>query len=451
MTDSGNSPAARSRPNRPGRFSFRTEGELRAKANDLGLDLPFSPDPRILLEPITISGRGLSNRLAIHPMEGSDADFDGGPGELTFRRYERFGRGGAGLIWFEAAAVVPEGRSNPRQLRLTPKTLDAFRRLVERTRSAARTAGDPNRNPFLILQLTHSGRFAKPAGRPEPIVARRDPRLDSYLPLPPETTIISDDALDALKEAFIATARLAARAGFDGVDIKACHGYLASELLSSYSRPGRYGGSYDHRTRFLLETLCEIGSIEPELLLAMRLNVWDGVPFPSGFGMDPEAPEREDLSEPRRLTDDLARLGVGLLNVTAGIPRFLPHVGRPFDVPIRGGSPSPEHPLVGVTRLIRLAGIIQASRPKLPIVGTGYSWLRCFFPNVAAATVASGKAALIGVGRLAFAYPDFARDLAERGRLNPRKVCTSCSGCSTLARTGRPAGCIVRDADVYRL
>jgi 2,4-dienoyl-CoA reductase (NADPH2) len=451
MTDSPTSAAARSRPSRAGRFSFRTEGEFRAKADDLGLVLPFSSDPRILLAPVTVSGRQLPNRLAIHPMEGSDADSDGSPGELTFRRYERFGRGGAGLIWFEAAAVVPEGRSNPRQLTLTPKTFDAFRRLVERTRSAARSTGDPNRNPLLLLQLTHSGRFAKPAGRPDPMITRHDPALDPFLPLPPDATIITDDALDALKDAFIATARLAAKAGFDGVDIKACHGYLASELLSAYGRPGRYGGSYDHRTRFLRETLREIGLIEPGLLLAVRLNVWDGIPYPSGFGMDPEAPDRENLSEPRRLVTDLARLGVGLLNVTAGIPPFLPHIGRPFDVPVRGGGPSPEHPLVGVARLIRLAGIIQASRPDLPIVGTGYSWLRNFFPNVAAAAVASGRAALIGVGRLAFAYPDFVRDLAERGRLDPGKVCTSCSGCSTLARTGRPAGCVVRDAAVYRL
>jgi len=88
--------------------------------------------------------------------------------------------------------------------------------------------------------------------------------------------------------------------------------------------------------------------------------------------------------------------------------------------------------------------------PDLSVVGTGYSWLRQHFPNVGAGVLGSGGAALVGVGRLALAYPDFARDLMTRGALDARKVCITCSGCSQLMHAGRQAGCVVRDRELYR-
>jgi 2,4-dienoyl-CoA reductase-like NADH-dependent reductase (Old Yellow Enzyme family) len=436
----------------PGRFDFRSPADLLEKAAELGFRIPFSEDIGILLKPVTLSGQTLKNRLAIHPLEGADAAPDGGPGEWTFRRYERFAQGGSGMIWFEAASVVPEGRSNPRQLRLTATNLDEFKRLVERTRTAARKGDDRERpDPFLILQLTHSGRFAKPEGTPAPVVSRRDPILDSFLPSGAQPTIASDDDLQALGEAFVEAARLASFAGFDGVDIKACHGYLLAELLSGFAREGRFGGTYENRTRLLREIVSEIRTAVPKLSVSVRLNVWDGFPHPSGFGADPGFPDRENATEPLRLATDLTENKVDFLNVSAGIPHYLPHIGRPFDQPVRGGGPSPEHPLAGVSRLLRLAGIIQSGIPFLPVVGTGYSWLRFLFPQVAAAIVSSGQASLIGLGRLAFAYPDFVRDLETDGRLNPRKICTACSGCSTLLRAARPVGCVVRDAGIYKI
>jgi 2,4-dienoyl-CoA reductase-like NADH-dependent reductase (Old Yellow Enzyme family) len=71
------------------------------------------------------------------------------------------------------------------------------------------------------------------------------------MPEMPVSEPISDEALDRLLDAFVATAKRAERAGFDGVDMKAVHGYLVAELLGARRREGRYGGSYEHRTRFL--------------------------------------------------------------------------------------------------------------------------------------------------------------------------------------------------------
>jgi 2,4-dienoyl-CoA reductase-like NADH-dependent reductase (Old Yellow Enzyme family) len=131
------------------------------------------------------------------------------------------------------------------------------------------------------------------------------------------------------------------------------------------------------------------------------------------------------------------------------VPSLNPWTGRPFNRPVEGDRDAPEHPLAGVCRLIRLTAAFQQEVPGLPVVGTGYSWLRQFYPHVAAAVVAAGQASIVGVGRGAFAYPDAPRDLMERGELDPARVCVACSGCSELIRLGSPGGCIVRDRDIY--
>ena len=190
-------------------------------------------------------------------MEGFDAAPDGSPQELTFRRYRRYAAGGAGLIWFEATAILHEARSNPAQLYLHRGNVDVYRRLVEETRRAAREAF--GREPILIVQLTHSGRYSKPAGVPVPLIAHHSAVLDPLHKLPADYPLVTDDYLDRLQDTYVEAARLAAEAGFDGVDIKSCHRYLLSELLASFTREGKYGGSFENRTRMLRETLTQRG------------------------------------------------------------------------------------------------------------------------------------------------------------------------------------------------
>jgi 2,4-dienoyl-CoA reductase-like NADH-dependent reductase (Old Yellow Enzyme family) len=382
-------------------------------------------------------------------MEGADAGLDGAPGELTFRRYRRFAAGGAGLIWFEAAAVVEAGRSNAHQLLVRPANLAAFKNLVAETRAAAARTKGPG--PILVLQLTHAGRFAKRDGIPAPVAAQRNPQLDPLRKTDGEFPLITDADLDRLQAEFVEAAAIAVEAGFDGVDIKACHGYLVGELLAAGARPdSRYGGPLENRARFLLETADRIKKRLPASLLAVRLGVCDGLPSPHGFGGSADNPERPDLAEAAFVVRGLQDRGLDLLNVTLGIPAYKAHFGRPFDRPAGGGPVPAEHPLAGIDRLIHAAAAVQGQFPKLPVVGTGYSWLRKYFPNVAAAAIAAGWISFAGVGRLAFAYPDFAADLRDKGSLGPHKACVACSHCSELLRAGRPVGCVVRDGGVYR-
>ena len=94
------------------KFNFRTKESLLQKIDDLGIDIPFADDVSVLFDRVPVAGRTLANRFVVQPMEGADADGDGAPGELTFRRYRRYAAGGSGLIWFEATAVSADGRSN---------------------------------------------------------------------------------------------------------------------------------------------------------------------------------------------------------------------------------------------------------------------------------------------------------------------------------------------------
>ncbi|MCL4401325.1 MAG: FAD-dependent oxidoreductase [Acidobacteria bacterium] len=431
-------------------FQLHSLDQLRRRIGELALDLDITEDIGPLLEPFHSGDFTLPNRLVVLPMEGADGMADGSPDELTFRRYRRFAAGGAGLLWMEATAVVPEGRANPRQLWIHERNAAAFARLVEETRETARKTFGNGHRPLLILQLTHSGRYSKPVGAAEPIIAHHSLYLDPIHKLPPEYPLISDDELERLEDRYVEAALCARRAGFDGVDVKACHRYLVSELLASHTRENsRYGGSFENRSRFLRNVVAKIRSAVPGLLVTSRLNAYDAMAYPYGFGVAPSDPAAPALDEPMEVVRSLQNSGAPLVNITIGNPYYNPHVNRPFDLPTCGAPVPAESPLEGVARFAGIVRRIQHEFPGLAVIGGGYSWLRQFFPNVAAAHVRNGWVSLAGVGRMAFAYPNFARDLADHGRLDPQRVCVACSACTQIMRDGGRTGCVPRDSAIY--
>ena len=98
---------------------YMTLQDFHTQNQELGTALPCARDTKVLTAPLTVGGKIIPNRLACQAMEGCDGTTDGSPDVLTKRRYERFAKGGAGLVWFEATAVMEEGRANPRQLYIT--------------------------------------------------------------------------------------------------------------------------------------------------------------------------------------------------------------------------------------------------------------------------------------------------------------------------------------------
>jgi NADPH2 dehydrogenase len=457
-------------------FKYKTSSALVDDARKLGLELSLSEDLAPLLRPITIGGRTVGNRLAIQPMEGCDAERDGSPGELTFRRFRRFGKGGAKLIWGEACAVVPDGRANPRQLVINTSTAGAIQQLCAATRSAHIDENGHADDLLIGLQLTHSGRYSYA----RPILAQHDPLLDPRTVLDKATgatanddsPLISDDELDRLQDRYVEAAKLASQAGFDFIDIKQCHRYLLNELLASRTRPGKYGGSFENRTRFIRDVIGRIGETCSGLIVATRLNVFDGVPYIKGedgcgipcpvklplssvWGTRTDDPSAPDLAEPLALIGQLRDLGVGLVNVSLGNPYASPHLLRPFEYPPPDGYETPEHPLFGVDRHFRLTAAVQAMYPDLAVIGSGYSWLQAYAFQAGSANVTAGKTSLVGIGRGALTQPDFGRRVVRGEPLDRKRLCRTFSYCTALMRSKHnemgqfATGCPPFDKEVY--
>jgi 2,4-dienoyl-CoA reductase-like NADH-dependent reductase (Old Yellow Enzyme family) len=266
--------------------------------------------------------------MITHPMEGVDGDAQGRPGELTRRRYIRFAEGGAGLIWFEATAVVDEGRANPRQLLLTTETAAYLKALLQNTLKVSENIFGSDRRPYTVLQLTHSGRYSMPTSKPQPIIATSNPFLDAKTPA--TKRIITDEELEELEDRFAEAALLASEIGFDAVDIKSCHRYLLSELLSAFTREGLYGGSFENRTRFLINVIDKIRT-QPAcgIDVAVRMNAYDSIPHPYGWGVNEDNYRRVRMSEPIRLAKLLRDRGVELINISAGNPYYNPRLSPP--------------------------------------------------------------------------------------------------------------------------
>jgi 2,4-dienoyl-CoA reductase-like NADH-dependent reductase (Old Yellow Enzyme family) len=444
-------------------------GAFRDRLVALGIEMPFddvvTPAPEgPLARPVSANGFTIGNRFAILPMEGWDGARDGTPTDLTTRRWRHFGESGAKLLWGgEAVAVRADGRANPHQLLMTEANLGPIAGLREAAEEAHAERFHARDGLLVGLQLTHSGRYARPGsdGRPEPRIAYRHPFLDRRMGLRDDAALLSDDDLARLVDDFVVAAGRAQRAGFHFVDVKHCHGYLGHELLSAFDRPGRYGGSFSNRTRFLRDVVAGIRASAPGLAVGVRLSIFDFAPFAAGStGIgQPEVQEHYpyafggdgtglgiDLEEPRRFLDLLLALDVRLVCTTAGSPYYCPHVQRPALFPPSDGYLPPEDPLVGVARQITATSVLKHHRPELLVVGSGYSYLQEWLPNVAQAVVREGQADSVGIGRGVLSYPDMVADVLEGRPLDRKRLCRTFSDCTTAPRQGMVSGCYPLDS-----
>jgi NADPH2 dehydrogenase len=463
--------------------SVKNSASFQAHLRALGLQIPcdaqiLTRDQSPLRAPLVRGPFKIGNRIAVQPMEGWDATPDGAPSESTFRRWRRFGRSGGKLIWGgEAVAVCHEGRANPNQLLASPGTQEKLAQLrtVLRREHIQTTGSDDG---LLIgLQLTHSGRYCRPNehNRPEPRILYHHPLLDRRLNLPADYPLLTDCEIESIIEDFHRAALMAWQLGFDFVDIKHCHGYLGHEFLSAHTRPGRYGGTFEGRTRFLREVVQGIRSLAPNLHIGVRLSAVDTVPFhrdPTrgangksstgvaeahtdvlpyrwGFGVNPFDPTATDLSEPARFLQLLEELGIQLVNITAGSPYYNPHIQRPALYPPSDGYLPPEDPLVGVARQMETTRELKRQFPNLLIVGSAYTYLQDFLPYVAQAAVREDWVDFVGLGRMVLTYPEFLWDAAEGAPIQRKLVCRTFSDCTTAPRNGLPSGCYPLD-DYYK-
>ena len=449
--------------------SIKDVEAFRSHVDTLGIELPIEdqletgPDAP-LSRPLEHGETKIGNRFCILPMEGWDGERDGNPTELTRRRWQNFGRSGAKLIWGgEAVAVRPDGRANPNQLMLNDSTLPAIESIRLELEQTHKEQFDKLEDLLVGLQLTHSGRFARPNEKQtaEPRVAYRHPVLDARVGITDDQPVLSDGDLDQLVDDFVQAAKLAQQAGYKFVDIKHCHGYLGHELLSSFDRPGRYGGSFEGRTHFLRQIVAGVHAEAPGLEIGVRVSIFDFVPFQRGgdetgepattaeygyaFGGDGTGLDY-DLTEPHRFMELLKELGIRLVCTTVGSPYYNPHIQRPAAFPPSDGYLPPEDPLVGVARQIAATALIKRQHPELLVVGSGYSYLQDWLAHVGQAVVRKGDVDSVGLGRMVLSYPELPADVLAGRPLERKRICRTFSDCTTAPRNGLVSGCYPLDA-----
>lgn len=460
--------------NYPRIASLKTPDAFTMHVHNLGVEIPFDREVQTgsgspLAQPFTLaSGRVIGNRFCIHPMEGWDGTTDGKPTEYTVRRWKNFGRSGAKLIWGgEACAVRPDGRANPNQLMILDHTQQAISDLRQALVDEHASLYGRTDDLFVGLQLTHSGRFCRPneKAKLEPKILYHHPLLEKIYNVSPETPVLTDAEIDDLIGYYIRAAKRAQTIGFDFVDIKHCHGYLGHEFLSATQRQGRYGGSFENRTRFVREIVAGIKSECPGLHLGVRMSMFDMPPFrpdennigrmqeyrdengqyPFAFGGDPDHPGQIKLDEPIAFLHLLQELGVELVNFSTASPYYNHHLTRPAYFPPSDGYDAPEDPLVGVARHISVAEELHKNVPGLACVGSGYSYLQDWIPNVAQAVIREQMIDFVGLGRSALSYPEYPADIINGREIDRCHICRTFSDCTTAPRKGLISGCYPLD------
>ncbi len=447
---------------------LKTAEAFRTHVESLGVALPLDEEIETgpaapLAQPLEAHGRTIGNRFCILPMEGWDGETDGRPTDLTRRRWRRFGESGAKLIWGgEAVAVRHDGRANPNQLLLNANTLPEIAALREDLVSTHAERYGQTDDLLVGLQLTHSGRFSRPneKKRWEPRVAYRHPLLDPRVGITDDAPVFSDGDLDRLVDDFVVAAKLSAEAGYAFVDVKQCHGYLGHELLSGFDRPGRYGGSFENRTRFFRNIAAGIRAEAPGLEIAVRLSVFDFSPYKpdaEGIGVAEQPGEYHyafggdgtglgfDLDEPSRYLTLLQEHGVRMVCTTVGSPYYNPHIQRPASFPPSDGYLPPEDPLVGVARQIDATRRLKQEHPDLLVVGSGYTYLQEWLPGVAQRVVRDGWVDSVGLGRMVLSYPELPADVLAGKKLVRKLVCRTFSECTSAPRNGMISGCFPLD------
>jgi 2,4-dienoyl-CoA reductase-like NADH-dependent reductase (Old Yellow Enzyme family) len=246
------------------------------------------------------------------------------------------------------------------------------------------------------------------------------------------------------------------------VDVKHCHGYLGHELLSAVSRPGRYGGSFENRTRFLRNVVAGIRSAVPRLGIVVRVSIFDSVPYrrePGGAGVPEASPDgyRDGFGVLQNGLDDAAledgrqflrllkELAIRFVCTSGGSPYYCPHVQRPALFPPVDGYDPPEDPLRGVARQIAITARLKREFPELAFAGSAYSYLQEWLPHVAQHAVGAGDVDFVGLGRIALSYPDLPADVLQGAPLKRKLFCRTFSDCTNGPRMGLVSGCYPLD------
>lgn len=357
-----------------------------------------------LFKPQEIKNIRLKNRIVMAPMATNFSLTNGEVSDTLVAYYEERARGGAGLIIVEASCVEwPRGREGFSQIRIDhPACLPGLNRLSESIKRYGCCA---------FIQLLHTGRQTSSA-----VAGDNSTVAPSSIACPMMKEIphaLSIEEIKTLVKKFAQAADYAYRAGFEGVEIHAAHGYLINQFLSLHSnqRDDMYGGSLENRQRFLLEIIREIKSNNPELLISVRLNIDDFVE--GGFAMGESLP----------LCETLEKAGIDLLNISCGT----------YESGLTSIEPSsyPEGWRVYLAEAVK-------KRVSIPVITGGMIRNPAFANQV----IAQGKADLVFLGRPLLADP-YWPEKARKGEDDEIRPCINCNTCIYRNFQGLSIACTV--------
>ncbi len=362
----------------------------------------------LLTSPALFRSRVIPNRLAAQAMETNSAAPGGGVGEAQFARYGSLAAGGWGIVIMEAVSVTADSLARVRGLVMNKESVDGFRCLVDSFKAV-------NPDSLFIIQLTHAGRFAGGFSRPFSGCG------DDSAPR------ISAAGLDAVRNLHGEAARLAASAGFDGAELKACHGYLAGELLRPLNDRGDdYGGSPANRARLVASAIADARAVRPGFLAGVRVSLYEGLR--GGCGTAGPEGLMEDLADMRTVLAKIAGAGADYINVSAGVPAITPQLTRP----LKGNAFDLYHHF-------RYARTVRQWFPDVPVIGSAYSTGGESAASFAEENISAEYADIAGFGRQSLADPFYPKKLKNApGSID---YCTLCGGCSRLLKNQKPVRC----------
>lgn len=368
------------------------------------------------------------NRIALNSMECNDADSEGNPSELTYKRYRKAFEGNAGVIFIEAISVLDESRGRLNQLIGTTANQKALTDFIKEMRKV-------NKKPLLLIQLTHSGELS------DPVFSRRI----CVKPLPGlGGDLITEEEVETIIDKFVLSAKVAHDSGADGVDVKLCHGYLGSQFLRPYNdRKWKYGGPWENRARFAYEIYERISREinDPDFIVGSKISVWEG--FPGGMGTaGPDTPVM-DLAEPLDLVKGLEERGGKYILQSAGSP----------SITLALTQPDRDIPDYAYLHMTFQKAVKKAVKPETAVIGSAYTIFRNGNNKFLAVNrresslvywgnknIRDGVCDMIAIGRQSLADSLLPAKL-EAGREDEIHWCTACDNCVEFLIRQRPVGC----------
>ena len=347
----------------------------------------------LLFSPIKIGSMEVRNRIVMAPMTSGYSSPDGYATQTLTDFYLARANGGAGLITCESCYVEKGGKGFVGHLSLDDdKYIPGLARLTEPVKSAGAK---------IVLQLIHCGRQTTPS------LCGQQPVAPSPIPCPvlkemPHEASINE--IGQIVEAFVQAAHRARKAGFDGVEVHAAHGYLINQFLSPYSnkRTDTYGGDLSARSKMLLE-----------IVSGIKQDVGADYPVFCRLSADEFVQGGLTLADTRTVARWLQNIGLDAISVSGGVYESAHKIIPPMDV--EPGS------------LVDLAtGIKQAVNiPIFAVAGISD-------PVFADQILVEGKADMVALGRALLADPDWPVKASE-GKSRRIRPCLYCNHCRNRA------------------